>query len=162
MPTGLPALWMLMAARLEADPTYAIAGEDGSVSGTFALCSADPANGCVELGWVLLGGALARTRAATEAFHLVMAHVFDDLGYRRLEWKCDSLNEPSRRAAERLGFTYEGTFRQHRVVKGRNRDSAWFSITDAEWPALRARNEAWLAPANFDADGRQLTALARP
>jgi RimJ/RimL family protein N-acetyltransferase len=162
MPKDLPALWMLMATRLEADPaTYAILGEDGGVAGTFALCSVDPANGSVELGWVLLGRTLSRTRAATEAFHLVMAHVFDGLGYRRLEWKCDSLNEPSRRAAGRLGFTYEGTFRQHRVVKGRNRDSAWFSITDVEWPDLRARNEAWLADDNFDADGRQLHPLSR-
>lgn len=160
MPKDLPALWMLMASRLEADPaTYALVGEDGRVAGTFALCSVDPGNGSIELGWVLLGSSLSRTRAATEAFHLVMAHAFDDLGYRRLEWKCDSLNEPSRRAAVRLGFSHEGTFRQHRVVKGRNRDSAWFSITDAEWPALRARNEAWLDPANFDADGGQRTPL---
>ena len=162
MPKDLPALWMLLAARLEADPaTYALVGEDGRVAGTFALCSVDPANGSIELGWVLLGVSLARTRAATEAFHLVQSFVVGQLGYRRLEWKCDSLNEPSRRAAERLGFTYEGTFRQHRVVKGHNRDSAWFSITDSEWAAIRERNEAWLQPSNFGADGRQLSPLPR-
>ena len=87
-------------------------------------------------------------------------HVFDDLGYRRFEWKCDSLNEPSRRAAERFGFTFEGVFRQHMVVKGRNRDSAWFSILDGEWPRIRSAFEAWLAPENFDAGGRQRQSLS--
>lgn len=160
MPTGLPAFWMLWAGRLEADPTtYAIVPHGGKPQGTFALTSVDEANGVAELGWVLFGRDLVRTRAATEAVHLVQDHVLGELGYRRLEWKCDSLNEPSRRAAARFGFTHEGTFRHHRVVKGRNRDSAWFSITDAEWPAIRARNQAWLAPENFDAAGRQLTPL---
>jgi hypothetical protein len=87
-------------------------------------------------------------------------HVFDDLGYRRFEWKCDALNEPSRRAAQRFGFTFEGVFRQHMVVKGRNRDSAWFSILDGEWPQIRAAFEAWLAPENFGGDGRQRNSLA--
>ncbi|TCJ21842.1 GNAT family N-acetyltransferase [Nocardioides jejuensis] len=159
-PKDLPALWMLMSARLEADPaTFAIVAEDGRVAGTFALCAVDEVNGSVELGWVLFGDALARTRAATEAVHLVQSYVFDDLGYRRLEWKCDSLNEPSRRAAVRFGFTHEGTFRNHRVVKGHNRDSDWFSITDAEWPAIRERQLAWLAPENFDDAGIQCTPL---
>ncbi|MDO7869108.1 GNAT family N-acetyltransferase [Nocardioides jiangxiensis] len=159
-PRDLPSLWMLMSTRLEADPaTFAVVGEDGRVAGTFALCTVDESNGSVELGWVLFGEALARTRAATEAVHLVQSHVFEELGYRRLEWKCDSLNEPSRRAALRFGFTYEGTFRQHRVVKGHNRDSAWFSITDSEWPAIRERQLAWLDPENFDADGVQRTSL---
>jgi RimJ/RimL family protein N-acetyltransferase len=88
-----------------------------------------------------------------------MRHAFDDLGYRRYEWKCDSLNAPSRRAAERLGFTYEGTFRQAAVVKGRNRDTAWYSIIDSEWPRIRAALEAWLAPANFTAEGQQIEPL---
>jgi RimJ/RimL family protein N-acetyltransferase len=91
--------------------------------------------------------------------YLMARHVFDDLGYRRYEWKCDSGNEPSRRAAARLGFTFEGTFRNALVYKGRNRDTDWFSITDAEWPAVRARLEAWLAPENFDAEGRQIAPL---
>ena len=93
--------------------------------------------------------------AATEAMYLLMRRVFDELGYRRYEWKCDNRNEGSKRAAKRLGFDYEGLFRQHLIVKGRNRDTAWFSIVDGEWPALRARFEAWLDPANFDAKGRQ-------
>jgi len=103
---------------------------------------------------------MQRTRLATEAIHLWSRHAFDDLGYRRLEWKCNAQNEPSRRAAERFGFTYEGVFRQHMVVKDRNRDTAWYSITDGEWPVRRAAYEAWLSPANFDADGRQRRSLA--
>jgi RimJ/RimL family protein N-acetyltransferase len=163
MPKDLPALWMLMANRVEADPTtYAIVpAEGGRTSGTVSLCAIDTAHGSAEIGWVLFGESMARTRAATEAIHLLQSWVFDELGFRRLEWKCDSLNEPSRRAAIRFGFTYEGRFRNHRVVKGHNRDSDWFSITDDEWPAIRARHEAWLDPANFDADGRQLRALSR-
>jgi hypothetical protein len=89
-----------------------------------------------------------------------MRHAFDDLGYRRFEWKCDSLNEPSRRAALRLGFTYEGRFRNHMVTKGFNRDTDWFSVTDAEWPEVKAAHERWLDPANFDAEGRQLSRLS--
>lgn len=104
--------------------------------------------------------AAAALTLAIEAIHLSMRHAFDDLGYRRFEWKCDSLNEPSRRAAARLGFTYEGRFRNHMVTKGRNRDTDWFSVTDAEWPAVEAAHERWLDPANFDADGAQLTALS--
>ncbi len=96
---------------------------------------------------------LQRTPASTETTHLLMRWAFDELGYRRFEWKCDSHNEPSRRAAARLGFTYEGRFRHHLVVKGRNRDTDWFSVTDAEWPAVRAAHEAWLDPGNFDARG---------
>jgi RimJ/RimL family protein N-acetyltransferase len=103
---------------------------------------------------------LARTPAATEAMYLLMRRVFDELGYRRYEWKCDSLNAPSRAAAERLGFRYEGLFRQAVVYKGRNRDTAWFSILDREWPALRQAFERWLDPANFDAGGRQRVRLA--
>jgi RimJ/RimL family protein N-acetyltransferase len=105
------------------------------------------------------GSPLQRTTAATEAIYLLARHVFDDLGYRRLEWKCNALNAPSRRAAERFGFTFEGVFRHHQVIKGRNRDSAWFAITDDEWPAIRRAFQAWLAPANFDRDGVQKRAL---
>lgn len=162
MPANLPAFWMLMAQRIEDDPTtYVIVPEGGGPAGVLSLCAIDPANGSMEVGWVLFGKDLQRTRAATEAVHLLQAHAFDDLGYRRFEWKCDSLNEPSRRAAERLGFTYEGRFRNHRVVKGRNRDTDWFSITDAEWPAIRERHEAWLDPANFDDSGLQRSPLSR-
>ncbi|MGZ8176551.1 GNAT family N-acetyltransferase [Williamsia sp. SKLECPSW1] len=122
--------------------------------GTLALMRQDPANGVVEVGYVIFSPALQRTRAATEAHYLLMRHVFD-LGYRRYEWKCDSLNEPSRRAAARLGFTYEGTFRQLVIYKGRTRDTAWFSILDSEWPGIRTAFETWLDPSNFDDDGRQ-------
>jgi len=119
----------------------------------------EPGMGVIEVGHLSFSPALQRRPAATEAMYLMMRRVFEELGYRRYEWKCDALNAPSRRAAERLGFTYEGTFRQAWVVKGRNRDTAWFSIIDAEWPALRAAFESWLAPANFDADGRQQRSL---
>jgi RimJ/RimL family protein N-acetyltransferase len=103
---------------------------------------------------------LQRRPAATEAMYLLMRRVFDELGYRRYEWKCDSLNAPSRAAALRLGFRYEGLFRQAVVYKGRNRDTAWFSIIDSEWPALCRAFESWLDPANFDAAGRQRLSLA--
>jgi RimJ/RimL family protein N-acetyltransferase len=119
-----------------------------------------PANGCIEIGHIWFAPPLQRTRGATEAIFLMMRHVFDDLGYRRLEWKCDALNEGSKRAARRFGFTYEGTFRQHMVVKGRNRDTAWFSLLDREWPAVRAAFETWLAPDNFDTAGRQRASLS--
>ena len=110
----------------------------------------DPANGVIEVGHINYSSRLQQTRAATEAMFLMMRRAFDELGYRRYEWKCDSLNEPSRRAAARLGFQFEGIFRQAVVYKGRNRDTAWFSILDGEWPALRGAYEQWLAPANFD------------
>ena len=119
-----------------------------------------PANGCIEIGHIWFAPPLQKTRGATEAIFLMMRHVFDDLGYRRLEWKCDALNAASRRAARRFGFTYEGTFRQHMVVKGRNRDTAWFAHARSEWPAIRAAFERWLAPANFDAAGRQRISLS--
>ena len=119
----------------------------------------DPVNGTVEVGSITFGAALQQTTAATEAMHLMATHAFDVAGVRRYEWKCDSLNEPSHRAATRLGFTYEGTFRQAVVYKGRNRDTAWFSITDAEWPAIAAAHRRWLDPANFDQHGAQHTSL---
>jgi RimJ/RimL family protein N-acetyltransferase len=114
-----------------------------------------PATGSIEVGHLSYSPALQRTVASTEAMFLMMKRVFDDWGYRRYEWKCDRLNAPSRAAATRLGFRFEGVFRQLMVVKGRNRDTAWFSIVDAEWPALRAAFEAWLDPSNFDGEGRQ-------
>jgi len=120
----------------------------------------EPHHGVIEIGHIWFAPALQRTRQATESIFLLARHAFDDLGYRRLEWKCDSLNGPSRSAAERFGFTYEGIFRQHMVVKGRNRDTAWYSITDAEWPSRRAAFEAWLSAENFDADGTQRRSLA--
>jgi RimJ/RimL family protein N-acetyltransferase len=119
----------------------------------------EPSHRCLEVGDILFAPALQRTRAATEAMYLMAAHAFDDLHYRRYEWKCDALNAPSRRAAIRLGFTFEGIFRRHMIVKGRSRDTAWFSIVDAEWPVRKAEFERWLDPANFDADGRQRTSL---
>ncbi len=164
-PTSLPGLWMHLAALLE-DPgtvTFALVPLEGTGAGKAAGIASymriDPGNGQVEVAGVLFGKALQRTRAATEAIHLLMRHAFDGLGYRRFEWKCDSLNEPSRRAALRLGFVEEGRFRNHMVTQGRNRDTDWFSVTDAEWPAVRAAHERWLDPANFDDDGRQLTSL---
>jgi RimJ/RimL family protein N-acetyltransferase len=119
----------------------------------------EPAMGAIEVGHLCYAPALQRSAAATEAMYLMMRRAFDELGYRRYEWKCDSLNAPSRRAAERLGFRYEGTFRQMMVVKQRNRDSAWYSILDSEWPSLRAAFERWLDPANFDASGAQRARL---
>ncbi|HEX5416285.1 MAG TPA: GNAT family protein [Chloroflexota bacterium] len=118
-----------------------------------------PAHGVIEIGHIWFGTSLQRTPGATEAIYLLARHAFDDLGYRRLEWKCDSLNARSRRAAERFGFRYEGLFRQHLVVKGRNRDTTWFAILDAEWPRIRAAFEKWLAPDNFDANGQQRATL---
>jgi len=128
--------------------------------GTLALMRMDPANGVIEVGHVTFSPLMKRTPLSTEAQYLLMRRVFDELGYRRYEWKCDALNEPSRKAAARLGFSFEGIFRQALVYKGRNRDTAWFSIIDSEWPALRAAFERWLATDNFDAAGQQLTALA--
>ncbi len=116
---------------------------------------------CIEVGSILYSPALQRTRGATEAMYLMARHVFEKLGYRRYEWKCDALNTPSRRAALRLGFEFEGVFRQHMIVKGLNRDTAWFSMLDSEWAARRKAFEDWLAPSNFDETGQQKHALKR-
>ncbi|MDQ8034861.1 MAG: GNAT family protein [Bordetella sp.] len=132
----------------------------GRAVGTLALMRIDPPAGVIEVGFVTYSPLLQRSRASTEAQYLLMRRAFDELGYRRYEWKCDSLNAPSRRAAERLGFEYEGLFRQATVYKGRSRDTAWFSILDSEWPAVKAGFEAWLAPSNFDAQGNQRQSLA--
>lgn len=128
---------------------------DGTALGHATYMRIEPAQRVVEVGNILFTPALARTPAATEAMYLMARHAFEDLGYRRYEWKCNALNAPSRRAAQRLGFTFEGEFRQHMIVKGRNRDTSWFSLLDSEWPRAKAAFEAWLAPENFDADGRQ-------
>ena len=119
----------------------------------------EPAHGVVEVGNILLAPRLQRTTAATEAMYLMARHVFDTLGYRRYEWKCNAENAPSRRAALRLGFSFEGIFRQHMVIKDRNRDTAWFAMLDCEWPARKRAFEAWLDPANFDAEGVQRSRL---
>lgn len=127
----------------------------GGALGHAAYMRIEPAHRVIEVGNILYAPALQRTRAATEAMYLMARRAFDELGYRRYEWKCHALNEPSRRAAERLGFTFEGVFRQHMIVKGRTRDTAWYSMTDAEWPARKQAFERWLASDNFDAQGRQ-------
>ncbi len=127
---------------------HAIVDDSGRAQGVACYLRIAPAAGSVEIGGITYAAALRRTTAATEAMHLMAAHAFD-LGYRRYEWKCDDLNAPSRAAAERLGFRYEGTFRNALVYKGRNRDTAWFSITDAEWPRVREAHLAWLASDNF-------------
>ena len=131
----------------------------GRAVGVAAYLRIDPGNGVIEVGHINYSPRLQRTRAATEAMYLMMLRAFDELGYRRYEWKCDSLNAASRAAATRLGFTFEGVFRQAIVYKGRNRDTAWFSIVDREWPALRAGFERWLDPTNFDGSGRQIRRL---
>jgi RimJ/RimL family protein N-acetyltransferase len=118
-----------------------------------------PEFGVIEIGHIWFGGALQRTTAATEAIYLLASHAFDDLGYRRLEWKCNALNAASRRAAVRFGFAFEGVFRKHQVVKGRNRDTAWYAITDERWPAIRRGFAEWLAPSNFNRDGQQKRTL---
>ncbi|WP_055047467.1 GNAT family N-acetyltransferase [Devosia sp. A16] len=131
----------------------------GKAGGRQALMRIVPEHGVIEIGSIYWGPAIARTPRATEALYLFARHIFDELGYRRFEWKCNDRNEPSKRAARRFGFSYEGLFRQHMIMKGENRDTAWFSMLDSEWPARKAEFERWLAPGNFDADGRQRTPL---
>lgn len=133
----------------------------GKACGHAALMRIVPENRCIEVGNVLFSPALQRTPAATEAMYLLARYVFDELHHRRYEWKCDALNAASRRAALRLGFQFEGIFRQHRIVKGRNRDTAWFSMLDSEWPERKANFERWLAPENFDPSGKQVHSLSR-
>ena len=132
----------------------------GRAGGRQQLMRIEPAHGVIEIGGIYWGPSIARTRMATEALYLTARHCFDELGYRRFEWKCNNRNDPSKRAAARFGFTYEGLFRQHMIVKGENRDTAWFSIIDGEWPARRAEFERWLDPDNFSADGTQRTPLS--
>lgn len=148
--------WLDRASASE-DPLFfaVIDRASGRAVGRQTLMRIDPANGVIEIGNICWGPAMARTPLATEAFFLFARHVFDDLGYRRYEWKCNDRNEPSKRAAGRFGFAFEGVFRQHMIVKGANRDTSWFSIIDKEWPVLRTAFEAWLDPANFDGSGQQ-------
>jgi RimJ/RimL family protein N-acetyltransferase len=138
---------------------YAAVDDKGAALGILSLMEIRPAMRVVEVGNIVYAPALQRTPLGTEAQYLIGRYAIETLGYRRYEWKCDSLNAPSKRAAARYGFTYEGTFRQHMIVKGKNRDTAWFSILDSEWPARRAAFERWLAPENFDSNGRQKTKL---
>ncbi len=148
-----------MEPRTDIVPYAVIDKADGKAKGHLWIMEIRPAHGVFEVGSITYAPEIQRTRIATEAIYLVGERGFS-LGYRRYEWKCNNLNEPSKRAALRFGFTYEGLFRQHMVVKGRNRDTAWYAILDSEWPERKARFERWLAPENFDAAGRQLTPLA--
>ena len=133
---------------------------DERPSGVASYLRINTEHGTIEIGHIWLGTAIQRTTAATEGIYLLAENAFDRLGYRRLEWKCDALNERSRRAAERFGFQFEGVFRNHQVIKGRNRDTAWFAIVDDDWPRVREGYESWLDPANFEADGRQRRPLS--
>ena len=139
---------------------YAVVQPDGRAVGILSLMEIRPAQRVIEVGNIVYSPALQRTPLSTEAQYLIARYAFETLRYRRYEWKCNALNAPSRRAALRFGFTYEGTFRQHMIVKGRNRDTAWYSMLDSEWAARKAAFERWLAPENFDRDGRQKTGLA--
>jgi len=154
------AIW---AAKAQSeDPLFfaVIDNADGQAKGYSTLMRIDRPNRVIEVGNIVYGSAMQKTPLATEAQYLLMRHAFDDLGYRRYEWKCNALNAPSRKAADRYGFTYEGLFRQHMIIKGRNRDTAWYSIVDGEWPRIKAAFEAWLAPDNFTPDGQQKKSLA--
>jgi len=153
--------WLAERAATSDPLFYAIIERtSGLALGMASFLRVEPGHGVIEVGHIWYSPALQRTRLATDAMYVMARHVFDDLGYRRYEWKCNALNEPSRRAAVRLGFTFEGIFRQHMVVKGENRDTAWYSMLDGEWPAAKAAFEAWLRPENIDAEGRQLRSLA--
>jgi len=152
--------WLSTCASSD-DPLFLAVVDEatGRALGMASYLRITPAHGVIEIGHIWFSAAMQRTPQATEAIWLLARHVFDDLGYRRLEWKCDALNARSRRAATRLGFTFEGIFRQHLVVKGRNRDTAWYAMLDGEWPAIRAAFESWLAAGNFDVTGRQRRTL---
>jgi RimJ/RimL family protein N-acetyltransferase len=145
-----------------ADPFFfAIVDNVTGVSvGQASYLRIEPTHRVIEVGGIMFTPSLQRSCGATEAMYLMARHAFEDLGYRRYEWKCNALNEPSRRAALRLGFVFEGVFRQHMIIKGRNRDTAWFSMLDSEWPRRRASFEQWLAPSNFDPTGRQKLSLS--
>jgi RimJ/RimL family protein N-acetyltransferase len=153
------ALLAAMEPRNDIVPYAVVDAADGRAKGHLWIMEIRPQHGVFEVGSIAYTPEMQRTRMATEAIQLVGERGFS-LGYRRFEWKCNDLNAPSKRAAVRLGFTFEGVFRQHMVVKGRSRDTAWFAITDGDWPARRARFKRWLAPENFDTDGRQRRPLA--
>jgi RimJ/RimL family protein N-acetyltransferase len=177
LPAGDPAIWtylpdgsyespqhlreMLAWAESSEDPLYFTLASlpDERPLGLASYLRITPEFGVIEIGHIWFGIPLQRTTAATEAIYLLARHVFEELDYRRLEWKCNALNAASRRAAERFGFSFEGVFRNHQVVKGRNRDTAWYAITDDEWPAIGSAFRAWLSPDNFDGDGLQRRSL---
>jgi RimJ/RimL family protein N-acetyltransferase len=154
------AAWAAEAAASSDPLFYAVLADGLGPAGVVSYLRMAPEHACIEIGHIWFGADLQRTPAATETVYLLARHAFDDLGHRRLEWRCDAANARSRVAAERLGFSFEGVFRQHMIVKGRNRDTAWYALLDGDWPAARAGFEAWLDPANFDADGRQRRRLA--
>jgi RimJ/RimL family protein N-acetyltransferase len=176
-PDGDPAIWtylpygpykhpdhmreLLDWAQTSDDPLFfaVVPPSNGRPAGLASYLRVTPEFGVIEIGHIWFGVPLQRTTAATEAIYLLAHHAFDDLGYRRLEWKCNALNVASRRAAERFGFRFEGVFRNHMVVKGRNRDTAWYAITHDEWPVIRPGYEAWLAPENFGRDSQQKRSL---
>ncbi len=177
-PVGDPELWTylpsgpypdvdaleqaLMVQASTVDPLFFTLARlpDERPAGVASYLRITPEHGVIEIGHIWFGATLRRTAAATEAIFLLASHAFDGLGYRRLEWKCNALNEPSRRAADRFGFRFEGVFRRHMVVKGHNRDTAWYAITDEEWPSVRAGFRAWLAEDNLTGDGSQRRRLA--
>jgi RimJ/RimL family protein N-acetyltransferase len=148
--------WLAKAAASE-DPLHfaVIDKKSGKACGRQTFMRIDQKNGVIEIGNIYWGPLISRTPVTTEALYLFACRAFDDLGYRRFEWKCNNTNAASKRAAERFGFTYEGLFRQHMIIKGLNRDTAWFSMLDSEWPANRKAFEGWLDPSNFDSEGRQ-------
>ncbi|XXH03715.1 hypothetical protein Hte_010121 [Hypoxylon texense] len=149
-----PVFYALLLNNRDAGTTGDGDGEGGKVVGMASYLRIDPKNRSIEMG-VMYSPQLQRTPAATEAMYLMARHAFEDLGYRRCEWKCNSLNAPARRAALRLGFTLEGIFRKHMIIRGRNRDTAWYSMVDDEWPGAKQALEAWLDAANFDSEGKQ-------
>jgi RimJ/RimL family protein N-acetyltransferase len=172
-PAGDPSIWtylpdgpyespehlrrMLDWASTSEDPLYftLVPLPEGRPLGVASYLRITPEAGVIEIGHIWFASSLQRSTAATEAIYLLARRAFEELGYRRLEWKCNALNAPSRRAANRFGFTFEGVFRKHQIVKGRNRDTAWYSITEEEWPAIARGFQAWLDPENFDGSGRQ-------
>jgi RimJ/RimL family protein N-acetyltransferase len=157
--TGFRAYVERMTAS--SDPlAFAVVPDGGDPAGVITFLRIDTANGSIEIGHIWYGAGNQRSPATTEVVYLTAKHAFEDLGYRRFEWKCHNRNERSKRTAERLGFTFEGVFRNHMILRGRNRDTAWYSITAKEWPAIRRGFEAWLDPANFDDDGQQIRTLA--
>ena len=154
------ARWFAGRLKLDDPYSYALVERSGQAVGIATLMEIRPAMRVIEVGHIVYSPALQRTPLGTEAQYLLARYVFETLGYRRYEWKCNALNAPSRRAALRFGFVFEGILRQHMIAKGRNRDTAYFSMLDSEWPARKAAFERWLAPENFDAAGEQKVSLA--
>jgi len=153
--------WLIKCGQPDDPLCFAIVDNaDGKAKGMASYMRIVPVHGVIEIGSIWFGPVIQRRRESTEAIYLLARQVFEELGYRRLEWKCDSLNAPSRRAAKRFGFSYEGVFRQAIVYKNRNRDTAWYGMIDAEWQEIRAAFDTWLDPSNFDADGNQKIPLA--